>query len=717
MISRCHAALFAIAFVAVTGLVPGLAEAQDEPVAKTGFAAAVTAIDEGEWDVAYLLANADGPVARDLVTWIRLREGVGTYADYWNFLLRRSDWPDQQRLRDRAEEALTAEIPTLDVLTFFADRLPETGEGAVRLAAALTDAGRVDQAELVLVETWLNEGLSDTGFAVMMANHAETLAPYHAARVDAQLWRWRTDDAERLLEDLTEGERLLATARIALIRNSAGAAEALAAVPPEFANHPGLAYDRYNRFAVRGDYTEATEILMAQTGDAQSLGEPFRWASWRASLARWHMREGRGDLAYDLAHRHHLTEGRFFTDLEWLSGYLALRYQNDPVRALEHFTRLGEAVDTPISLARAGYWIGQAHLALGNADSAATALSGAAEHQTAFYGLLASDLIGRPLDPALAAAPDGDADPSVLEADLVVALSLLLDAGQRSYAVRFAAELGQTLDAAALTAVGQMLLDRDETFYALLLGKAAAARGIILPHIYFPVHPLADETWPVEDALALSIARRESEFRADAGSPVGALGLMQLMPATAEEVAGELAIGYSRSRLTSDWMYNARLGTRYLANLEERFGPSPVMIAAGYNAGPSRPATWMTERGDPRKGEVDVVDWIEHIPFTETRNYVMRVTESMPVYRARLTGEVPQGRFTDLLNGKPPFIRPVARPTPEERAAAAAAAQAAVAEAEAAAAREAEVASSGSPEPPPSPVAPPGIRPIARPGG
>ena len=554
MIHPCARWLRDLFAFAVACLLSAPLAAQEPGSPQTGFAAAAVAIESGEWDLAYLLANADGPVARDLVTWIRLREGAGTFADYGNFLLRRPEWPDQQRLRDRAEEAITPDIPAVDVLSFFADRLPETGEGAVRLAAALRAAGRADQAEAVLIETWLNEGLSDNGFAAMIEAHADLLRPYHAARVDGQLWRWRVTDAARLLEALPEDERLLAEARIALIEGRGQAAEAVAAVPEPLRAHPGLAYDRYNRLAVAGDYTAATEILQSRTESAASLGQPFRWASWRASLARWHMREGRGQLAYDLARSHHLEEGEFFADLEWLSGYLALRYLDDPARALEHFSRLESAVDSPISLGRAGYWIGQAHLALGDADGAAGALAGAAAHQTGFYGLLASDLIGRPLDPALAETPDLPPwqDDPVMRADMVAALGLLLDAGARGDAVRFAAELGRTLDETSLIQVGRMLQARDETFYALILGKAAAARGIILPEIYFPLHPMVDEDWPVSDALALSIARRESDFRADAGSPVGALGLMQLMPATAEEVAGELSVAYSRARLTSD---------------------------------------------------------------------------------------------------------------------------------------------------------------------
>jgi soluble lytic murein transglycosylase len=216
--------------------------------------------------------------------------------------------------------------------------------------------------------------------------------------------------------------------------------------------------------------------------------------------------------------------------------------------------------------------------------------------------------------------------------------------------------------------LGALFMDLGEPFYTVLIAKTAVQGDLLVQDAYFPVHPMADLDLPVEPALALAIARQESEFRTDAGSSVGALGLMQLMPATAQEVAGWLDMPYSLSRLTTDWAYNTTLGSEYLAYLTREFGNSPVMIAAGYNAGPSRPKSWITERGDPRRSvlnpdPVDVIDWIEHIPFRETRNYVMRVTEGIPVYRARLTGQIGPVRFMDILVGEAPVIRPVARPS------------------------------------------------------
>jgi soluble lytic murein transglycosylase len=162
---------------------------------------------------------------------------------------------------------------------------------------------------------------------------------------------------------------------------------------------------------------------------------------------------------------------------------------------------------------------------------------------------------------------------------------------------------------------------------------------------------MAEARWPVPAELALAIARRESEFDPRVVSGAGARGLMQVMPGTAREVAGRLGLGYDHDRLLTDWTYNAQLGTAYLAELVERFEGNPVLVAAAYNAGPSRPIRWIRELGDPRDPDADVVDWIEAIPFAETRNYVMRVTESLPVYRARL-GRAPHPvPFTEELKG------------------------------------------------------------------
>ena len=629
--------------------------------------AAITAIETAgvDWDVAAAMARDVDPVTADAVTWLRLRAGDATFGEYQAFVTAKPDWPGLSRLRAEAEVLIDEDHDPDDVIAWFADDAPQTGVGAVRLATALIAADRAEDAAAVLREAWINLRLTEDGHDAMVAAFGDQLAPFHRARVDELLWRSRRAEAERMLPLLEDDQAAYAAARIGYAAGTRNMLPLVNKVPAALRLDPGFAYDRYSWLARRGDWTEAVKMLVERSTSRAALGEPLRWSGYRRILARWEMREGRAQQAYELASRHYMSEGSSYADLEWLAGYLALTYLGDPALALGHFENGLRVSSSPISVSRMQYWIGRAQGIAGDSDAAAQAYSAAAEHQTAFYGLLASEKLGRPMAPALAGGDIAWRGAPVFEDEIVQAALTLLAGGERGAAFTFFAALGRSLSAEDLAPLGAYLSEIDEHRYTVLLGKAAVARGIVIPELYFPIHDLAEMDLPADPALSLSIARRESEFNESIGSPVGALGLMQLMPATAKEVSEGLGLPYARARLTSDWRYNATLGAQYLNFLTEEFGPSPVMIAAGYNAGPSRPKSWMDERGDPRLREMDVVDWIEHIPFRETRNYVMRVTESIPVYEARLSGETGPVRFTDLLVGRKPLIRPIARPAPD----------------------------------------------------
>lgn len=651
---------FMFSRLALFALFCAVAVPADADVVRPSAIAAVAATDDQSWDTAYALAEDE--VTRDVVTWLRLREVGQPFSQYQAFLAKRADWPGLARIKARAEQAILKGTDPDTVIAWFADDAPTTATGAVRLAEALIAKGQIAEAKTVVATAWVEERLSEDGEALILETFGDVVAPFHADRVDTLLWRWRTDEATRMLELLDDDQRALATARIGYIRAQSGLPEKLAAVPEDLRDHPGLIYDRYSWLSGKGRRSQAVELLLAQSTSAADLAEPFRWSGWRRVLARWEMREGRADQAYTLASQHFLEDGSAFADLEWLAGYISLQYLDAPVQALAHFKNAAGAVDSPISVSRMAYWEGRALEVLGEDPTPAYDI--AAQYQTAFYGLLAAEKLGRSFDPALTGADDPTdwEQAAFMNDDLTQAALMLLEGGERGHATTFFVALGRSLPADDLSRLGALMGELDEPYYQVVLGKSAVTQGRIVPSVYFPIHPLADLDLPADPALSLSIARRESEFNFSVGSPVGALGLMQLMPATAEEVAGFLDLPYSRARLTSDWRYNAQLGAKYLAVLEEEFGPSPVMIAAGYNAGPSRPKTWMDERGDPREGVVDVVDWIEHIPFRETRNYVMRVTESIPMYEARLKGIANPITFTDLLIGEKPLIRPRGRP-------------------------------------------------------
>jgi soluble lytic murein transglycosylase len=602
-------------------------------------ASSLAAVRSGAWtEAATLAARADG-VAPDIVEWHRLRAGEGTLAETLAFLERNGDWPGLDYLRSQVEAKLPIGGDPGLVLDFFDGRRPQTATGSLALAVAYADSGAQGDAAAQAMLAWLTQPMDAAVEAAFLARWPDELAEGHEARLDMLLWEGRTSEARRMFPRVSEGWRQLAEARMALAGDVPGVDTRIEAVPPDLAEDPGLAYERF-AWRLRRDRDEAAlELIVAQS--PARLGRAEAWSNRRRSMARELMRAGEADAAYRLAAEHGLVAGSDFADLEWLAGYIALTYLDRPDQAADHFASFGAAVQTPISLGRAGYWLGRAEEAAGNADAAAAAYAFGAEHQTSFYGQLAAEKAGVAMDPEIAgtaAYPDWQSLDAA-ESTVFAAAEFFLAAGERNLAERFLVHLAESLEPNEMGALADVALTRDEPHLALMIAKYAATQGIVLPRAYFPVVDLGVDPMPVPREWALAIARRESEFDPAVMSGAGARGLMQLMPGTAEIVSRNLGLSYSVRRLVTDPNYNAQLGTAYLADLRRRFGDNVILVAAGYNAGPGRPARWMQTYGDPRDGAVDPVDWIEHIPFRETRNYVMRVMESIPVYRARLAGE------------------------------------------------------------------------------
>ena len=606
----------------------------------------------GNWAAAQIEARGDGQAALDVILWHYLRAGLGSPREVQDFLSRNPDWPGLPFLKEKSEGAMTAASAEA-IRAFYADHVPETGAGALSLARALLTADDRAAADAVILRAWTTLTLTSQEQDTFAAQHGDLLRPHHAARLDAMLWRGSTSNARAMLPLVNEDWRALAEARIALREDAPGVDTLIEAVPAALSSDAGLAFERFAWRVRKGRTDDAVALLQERSTSAEALGRPDVWARQRNDLVRRLMWDGQYKTAYDLAANHHLTEGSSFADLEWLAGYLSLRFLDAPERAVTHFRALRGGVESPISLGRAGYWLGRALEASGDAAGAADAYAFGAQYQTSFYGLLAAEAGGLPPDPLLAGTemfPDWR-DAPFTRSSVFTAAILLLDAEENVLAERFLTHLAESLDRGQISQMGQMLGDLGLPHVQVMLGKRAAQFGHELHGPYYALHPLAEVDHPVPTELVLAIARRESEFDPRVVSPVGARGLMQVMPRTAEEVSGWLGVDYSESRLLSDPVYNTVLGAAYLERLARQFDGNAVMMAAGYNAGPSRPVRWMEERGDPRRGEMDIIDWIEHIPFTETRNYVMRVTESLPIYRARLGRDPHPVPFSEELKG------------------------------------------------------------------
>ncbi|MCV2894839.1 lytic transglycosylase domain-containing protein [Lentibacter sp. XHP0401] len=597
---------------------------------------AMHAAGRGDWAAADMLAAKAAPEARVLMQWIKLRAGKGSAGEVLAFLRDYPHWPGLERLGQQSEDAF-AEASNAERLAFFKTHTAQSNRGVLSYVEALLEAGERGEAEATLVMAWRSFDMDDALQAEYLEKHADLLAPHHEARLDMVLWRGLSDDVRRMLPLVSADQRALAEARQGLRAGAPDPEVLLAAVPEDLRGHPGLAYEEFLWHYHRGSKERAIKLMISNSA-AGNLGEPLRWSGWRRSLVRQIMREGDVKTAYALSLNHGLFDGSAYADLEWLGGYLTLKKLDDAAKALAHFERMKETVESPISLGRAGFWKGEALEKLGRTEEALAAYKAGGQHQTSFYGLLAAERANLGSDIALKGAeyfPAWQAA-AFAKSDLARIVELAVKNNMLSLAEQFILAMAEDADRTTLGQLGNFATDLGAPHLAVMLGKDAAGRGIVLPAHYYALHPMTEMPLPVPMEMALAIARRESEFDPSVASGVGALGLMQVMPATAKEVAEGIGLEYERARVLSDWRYNVTLGSAYLATLSERYDGNVVMMSAAYNAGPSRPDRWMSERGDPRKGEVDMIDWIESIPFDETRNYVMRVAESLPVYRARM---------------------------------------------------------------------------------
>ncbi len=632
------------------------------------------------WTEAEAAAHRSGPVTESLIAWQKLRAGQGSWPEYRDFARQHPDFPGMDLLYKRGDGVLRVDLPPAEVLTWFGTRRPETLTGERAYLAALGPDSAAAKAELA--RFWTEALLEPAEETAFLAEYGPQVQGADDARLARLLDRGEWAAAERVVARASPDARALGQARIALQSGQPGVDTAILALPAALQSDAGLALDRF-RWRVKNKMGDlARSLMLERSTSVEALRDPALWAGMRADYARADLRAGNWDRAERFAATHYLPEGhKDIVDLEWLAGYAALR-GGAPDRAIAHFKRLETVGATPITLSRAAYWQGRAHEAKGDGAAANADYTRAARHQTAYYGQLAAEKLGDVMSPDLAVPGDAITTlpdwrgSTISENNLWQTGVWLLAAGYPEQGQRFFLQLAETAEPDDIARMARLMLELRQPWHALRLAKAAAGKGAIYPAAYFPLTGLEKSDHGIAPELVLSIARRESEFNHTANSHAGAKGLMQVMPGTARDMARQIGEPYVFSRLTTDADYNARLGAAYLRGLQERFGYSVALISSGYNAGPGRPARWLGDFGDLRR-HADPVDWVEMIPLDETRNYVMRVAESLPIYRARIMGKPAPIVPTYDLNGggimpapPPPPIRlwASARPPISQRA-------------------------------------------------
>jgi soluble lytic murein transglycosylase len=600
-----------------------------------------------------LLDAPTNPTLDAIVTWDRLRRDSYTAAngayflEYARFLKDHPDWPQSLSMRRQAEKLIDGSVAAPDRIAYFKQFPPLSALAKLRLAEALLTVGRTGDAREMARDAWDSAGLDLIGETQLLAIFENDLRPEdHLARADRLLWTGQTSAASRLLPRVDMDHKLWMLARMALRGNAPDAANRLAAVPDGLRRDPGLIIDRALFLRRSGDAQGGQALLAATPVNPGSAIDPEAWLKARLDFARAAWRAGDFDTAYRIAAQHSafapgkpvsersLSERQVYIDTEFLAGWLALRKLGRASQALTHFRNVRAAALTPLSQSRGDYWTGRAAEAAGKADEAQRAFTAAAVHFDYFYGQLAAERLGKPLairrEPAPVIPPERSgnfrADPLVRAA---FALGDLGDRGRQSIFLRQIADRADGLTGQALVASLAGPLDRPDV--GVFAGKAARGEGeLALLDAAFPLLDLP-QSLARDFSMIHAIARQESQFDRGIVSAANAQGLMQLIPGTAAEQAAKLGLPASTARLTSDPIYNVTLGSGYFNRLKDNFAGNHVLAVAAYNAGPGNVRKFLAANGDPRVGE-DVLDWIEAIPLSETRNYVQRVLENAVVY-------------------------------------------------------------------------------------
>ena len=615
-------------------------------------------------------AKISDPTASTLVTWYVLRSGIGAPADYAKFLADNPTWPDIALLKRRAEQQLlSAGGPAKDIIAYFSSNPPLSGVGAIALASAHLALGDEARAKAMAVKAWRENDIPATSETGFLTRFDRFLGPAdHRRRLDVLLideGRFaaqrtpRVAAARRLLAKLSGSERKTAEARIAVYARAGNAAKLMAGLASA-AKDPsadwGLLFQRIQLARSQDKEEEVARLIKLAPNDADALVDPDAWWLHR----RWAIYEflGAGSYkeAYALAQAPGPVTVNPLKDATFLAGWIALRHLKDTKSAVSHLEQSRTNADGPLSAARGNYWLARAHEALGRKSEATRYYEEAAQRIDTFHGALARQKLSagpQSVPVPLPAMPSA----SVVEgfnANAMLRAAMLahragVDRGiTRTIVAHMRNRLPSEAEVALLAHLASSLGDNQ---MALRVGKTGVARNMNLFAYAYPVHPFPDYT-PLrkspERALLLAIARQESEFNPEIISHAGARGLLQVMPITARHICRDHKIKCDIPRLNSDSSYNAMIASAYLGDRKDEFSGSYVLTLAGYNAGPGRARQWMKRFGDPRKDGVDPIDWIETIPFEETREYVKKVLSNVQMYRARLGDPTPVRLVSDL---------------------------------------------------------------------
>ena len=604
----------------------------------------IQAMEKSQWTTA--LKNSKNAKDKSIYNFIQWRHllttgNQATFYDYMTFIQNNKDYPRISRIKYLAEQKLsTDKISPKKIINWFGVDEPLSGYGMLVLGESFIQTGDNEKGIALIKRGWITAELSRASMKSLSKKYRKYLdSKDYINRADYLAWENKYWDLKRMLPYLPKDYQLLYTARQILMSKSYGVDQAIKNVPQKFKNDAGLNHDRLKWRRKRGRIDSSLEILSSIKNNKDYLVRPDKWWVERAIMSRALIYKNKYETAYKVASQHSLDKGSEFAEAEWLSGWIALSFLNDPILAVDHFNNFYQNVSYPISLARGAYWLGRSYEKIGDKRQSEDWYREATKYLTTYYGQLAFLKINPSQNFELEEQADvkDDYRKYFYNKELVKITHLLNELNKDKYTKNILRHLANDNIASGSEILAAELATNISRYdFAIQVSKLASYEKRFHNTFNYPIISVpqyVNGRKIPETAFILSLIRQESEFDMRANSHVGAQGLMQIMPYTAKLVAKQAKLPYSKSRLTSDPEYNINLGSHYIAGLILQYDGAYPFATAAYNAGPKRVKHWKKINKDPQKKQIDFVDWVELIPFKETRNYVQRVMENYNVYR------------------------------------------------------------------------------------
>ena len=604
----------------------------------------IQAIEKRQWSTALSLSKkARDKSIYDFIQWRHLLTtgNQASFYDYLTFINRNQNYPRINRIRYLAEHKLsTNEIKPKNIISWFDSKEPLSGYGKLILGESFIQTGNIEKGTSLIKDGWITADLNRSNMKFFRKKYKKYLnSDDYIKRADYLAWEGKSWDLKRMLRYLPKDYELLYTAGQILMSKSYGVDKAIKNVPTKLKNDAGLNYDRLKWRRKRGRVDDSLEIIFKVRNNKDYLVRPDKWWTERAIMARALIYKNKYESAYKVASKHTLDKSPQYAEAEWMSGWIALSFLDDPILAIDHFNNFYQNVGYPISLSRGAYWLGRSYEKMGDQKKSQQWYEEATKYLTTYYGQLAHLKI-KPNEKFELEEQQIITDEYrkyFYKKDLVKIIYLLNELNKTKYTKNILKHIANdNVDSGSEILAAELATNISRYDFAIQVSKIASYEKRFHNVFNYPIistpNYVNGRKIP-ETAFILSLIRQESEFDMTANSHAGAQGLMQLMPSTANLVAKQAKLPYSKSRLTTDPEYNINLGSHYIAGLILQYDGAYPFATAAYNAGPKRVKYWKKINKDPQKKQVDFVDWVELIKFKETRNYVQRVMENYNVYR------------------------------------------------------------------------------------